>query len=68
MENMLKRFGYLKSGVAAHIASRHADDPSWDFWNFLKEAAENQDEMKAQTERFKAIVKREQMRINSNRT
>lgn len=63
MENMLKRFGYLKSGVAAHIASIHADDPSWDFWNFLKEAAENQDEMKAQTERFKAILKREQMSI-----
>lgn len=67
MQDMLKRFGYLKSGVAAHIASRHADDPSWDFWNFLKEAAANQDEMKAQTERFKAILKREQMRIKSNR-
>lgn len=61
MQNMLQRFGYLRLDIAAHIASNHDNDESWDFWSFLDETAVSTDAMKAQNTRFQSTLKSEQL-------
>ena len=61
MQNMLQRFGYLRLSIAAHIASNHDNDESWDFWSLLEEVAASTDSLKAQNTRLESSLKSERL-------